>query len=125
MLSAMETTRWTNPSQPQTLQSSVILLYANAALSVLFGALGGIGILIAAGQVAGGFGCANERKWGYQLAVTVAAIPFVFLLLFLVRSPSDFFDDLFKIGISVAFDAVLLGLLLHRQTREYQRIWFR
>ena len=119
----METTRWTNPSQPQTLQSSVILLYVNAALGLLLGGFGGIGLLISAGQIAGGFGCANEKKWGYQLAVTVAVVPFVFLFLF--NTPSEIFDDFFRIAFAFAFDVLLLALLLHRETRAYQRIWFR
>ena len=33
----METRRWLNPSQPQTLQIAVILLYINAFFSVLGG----------------------------------------------------------------------------------------
>ncbi|MDP1821231.1 MAG: hypothetical protein Q8K58_15230 [Acidimicrobiales bacterium] len=119
----METTRWTNPSQPQTLQSSVILLYVNAAFSILFGGFGGVVILLAAGRVAAGWGCANERKWGYQLAVAMAVLPF--LVLFAVESLGDIADNLFRILITFAFDIVLLALLLHRETRGYQRIWFR
>jgi hypothetical protein len=119
----METTRWTNPSQPQTLQSSVILLYVNAALGLLFGGAGGLGLLLSAGQVAGGWGCANERRWGYQLAVTVAAIPFVFLFAF--NSLSEIGDNFFRIAFALAFDILLLALLLHRESRSYQRIWFR
>jgi hypothetical protein len=115
----METTRWTNPSQPQTLQSSVILLYVSAALGVLFGP-SSLGILFAAGRVAGGWGCANERKWGYQLAVAVAVLPFVLFL-----SVADLTDHLFTTLFVFAFDILLLALLLHPQSRSYQRIWFR
>lgn len=118
----METTRWTNPSQPQTLQSSVILLYVNAALGVLFG-FGGIGLVLAGARVAGGWGCANERKWGYQLAIGIAVLPF--LLLFAFNTIDDITDNLIEVLVAFAFDIVLLALLLHRHTREYQRIWFR
>jgi hypothetical protein len=119
----METTRWTNPTQPQTLQSSVILLYINAAFGILFGGLGGLAFPLALARVAGGWGCANERKWGYQLAVAVAVLPFV--LLYLTIGFSGITDNLFAILIGFAFDILLLALLLHQQTRDYQRIWFR
>lgn len=119
----METTRWTNPGQPQTLQSSVILLYINAAFSIIFGGLSGIGLLLGIGRIAAGWGCANERRWGYQLAVAMAVLPFI--VLFAVESVGDIADNLFRIIIFFAFDILLLALLLHRQTREYQRIWFR
>ena len=122
-MSNMETTRWTNPSQPQTLQSSVILLYVNAALSLLFGGFGGIMLLIAGARVAAGWGCANERKWGYQLAVTIAVLPF--LLLFAFNTLDEIADNLLTVLISFAFDILLLVLLLHRESRAYQRIWFR
>ena len=114
----METTRWTNPSQPQTLQSSVILLYVSAALSLLFG-LSGLGVLIAGGRVAAGWGCANERKWGYQLAVVMGVLPFVRLI------GVDIAHNLLTILILFAFDILLVCLLLHRDTRAYQRVWFR
>jgi hypothetical protein len=119
----METTRWTNPTQPQTLQSSVILLYLTAVIDVVFGGLGAIVLILGVGRVAAGWGCANERKWGYQLAVAVAALPFV--LLFLLNSVDDIADNLGRVLISFAFDILLLALLLHPQSRSYQRIWFR
>jgi hypothetical protein len=118
----METTRWTNPTQPQTLQSSVILLYLNALFSILFG-LSGAALLLGIGRVAAGWGCANERKWGYQLALGMAILPFV--VLFALNSFSDITDNLFRVLLSFAFDIVLLALLLHPETRSYQRVWFR
>jgi hypothetical protein len=116
----METTRWTNPSQPQTLQSSVILLYINAAFSILFGGFSGLILLLAGGRVAAGWGCANERKWGYQLAIAIAIVPFLALLFI-----DDIAGNLFRLLLFYAFDILLLALLLHQQTRAYQRIWFR
>ena len=106
------------------MQSSVILLYVSAGFSMLFGGFGsGLLVLVAVAKVAGGWGCANERKWGYQLAVAAAAFPFVILIL--VIGPSEIAHNLLRIGISFAFDILLLALLLHRETRSYQRIWFR
>jgi hypothetical protein len=119
----METTRWTNPSQPQTLQSSVILLYLSAALDLVFGGFGTIVILLAVGRVAAGWGCANERRWGYQLGVAMAVLPF--LLLFAAIGVDGIFDNLLQVLVTFAFDIVLLVLILHRDSRGYQRIWFR
>lgn len=120
----METTRWTNPTQPQTLQSSVILLYVSAGISLLFGGLtSGLLLLVAVAKVAGGWGCANERKWGYQVAVGAALVPFVVLVQ--VLGFSGIAHNLLRVVVSFALDIVLLALLLHRETRAYQRIWFR
>ena len=119
----METTRWTNPTQPQTLQSSVILLYLTAVIDVVFGGLGLIVLVLGVGRVAAGWGCANERKWGYQLALAMAILPFVALFAF--NSLGTIADNLVQVLLSMAFDIVLLVLLLHEDTRGYQKIWFK
>jgi len=121
----METRRWTNPSQPQTLQIAVFLLYANAVLSLLLGnILFAYGFLIGFGSVvafgAGGFGIANERKWGYTLAVAVSILSVVALVALVGLL------DVLRGGavITLMFDIALVALLLHPQSRDYQRIWF-
>jgi hypothetical protein len=122
----METTRWTNPTQPQPLQSSVILLYIGAVTAVIFSKIYdvyGIAVLVAALRVAAGFGVANERKWGYQLAVGMAVLPF--LLLVMLAGLDGIFDNLARLVLVFAMDIVLLVLLLHPEARSYQRIWFR
>ena len=118
----METRRWTNPTQPQTLQIAVFLLYINAVFSVL--GLSPISLLFAAGEAGAGFGIANEKKWGYWLGVTVATlgllpIPFVIV--------NDGIGGLFNLLfiISMLFPVALFALLLHPMSRDYQRIWFR
>ncbi len=119
----METTRWINQSHPQTLQSAVILLYMTAAFAVLFGGIpGGIGLLLLAGYVGGGFGIANDKRWGYQLAVAMAFVPFVLVLLFF--DLTALFPTSLAGLISIAFDVLLVVLLLHPESRSYQRIWF-
>src|SRR5438046_2334101 len=65
---AMETKRWFNPSQPQTLQIAVWLLYFNAIGGLLLGsfffALGPIaGLASLVGCGAAAFGIANEQRW--------------------------------------------------------------
>ena len=121
----METRRWTNPHQPQTLQIAVFLLYANAffLLLSLLRAGGGAGVLFLAvvvGSVAAGYGIANEQKWGYGLGIVMAFVPFLLRLWFFGAS------GVFSTSIiSLMFEIALVALLLHAQSRDYQRIWFK
>jgi hypothetical protein len=119
----METRRWTNPGQPQTLQIAVFLLYINAVLNVLFGAVFNIyGLLFTVGFAFGGFGIANEKKWGYLLGLAAAIAPLAArLIVLLFEQISPFDSDV----ISLMFDVALVALLLHPQSRDYQRIWFK
>ena len=64
---------------------------------------------------AGGWGIANERKWGYWLAVVIA----VLLLVDTIVSFSG------GVIITLLFEIVLVALLVHPQSREYRRIWFK
>ena len=115
---------WFNSGQPQTLQYAVILLYFNGVLGVLqgifAGALGLISAAFAVGQIASGFGIANERKWGYWLGIVFAFLPFVLTGYLLVR-----YHFLALNAFSLLFEIVLVVLLLHPMTREYRKIWFR
>jgi hypothetical protein len=114
----METRRWTNPSQPQTLQIAVFLFYINAFFAVIGGAVfHPIGLAIVAGGVAAGFGIANERRWAYILGLVMAFLPFALRLAF---GASLVGGSL----INFLFEVALVALLLHPQSRDYQRIWF-
>jgi hypothetical protein len=111
----METRRWTNPSQPQTLQIAVFLLYINAFFAFL--GLSPLSLLYAAGDVGAGFGIANEHKWGYGLGLLMAFLPLVTTILY--------GGALIGTGlVTLAFEIALVALLLHPQSRDYQRIWF-
>jgi len=116
-----EPRRWFNSSLPQTLQASVMLFYLDAALALISGLLGGLSlILIVAAflSFAPAFGMANERKWGYVVGVVVASLLVALYLWGFVVSHS------FGVIIELLFAGVLLALLLHPQSRSYQRIWF-
>ena len=122
--------RWFNSSLPQTLQIAVFLLYMNAALLLVSILTSGESIRYAkplfqlllfgtlAGDVAGANGIANENKWGYKIAVVMAFLPFVIRLIF---SRNPFGTDV----ISLMFEVALVALLLHPQSRDYQRVWFK
>jgi bacteriorhodopsin len=77
---------------------------------------------VIAGGVAGAYLIANEKKWGYYLGIAVAGVALLGRLYVGIRyhiSPLDY--DI----IGFAFDVALVALLLHTQTREYTRIWFK
>lgn len=117
----METRRWINHSLPQTLGNAVLLLYISAAFDAVLGGylFSLIGIVIVAGKAAAGFGIANEKKWGYNLGLAMAFLPFV------LRFLDGGLDAVLGVGIiSLMFEILLVALLLHRDSKEHQRIWF-
>jgi hypothetical protein len=115
--------RFLNQSQPQTLVIATMLLYINAVFGLLFGVVALSPILALAtiiGLAVGGFGIANEKKWGYAVAVTAAIAQFgMFILVFGIEVVE------FPLIITLLFDGALVALLLHPESRDYQRIWFR
>ncbi len=114
----METRRWINHSLPQTLGNAVLLLYISGGFDILFG-LGSLFMVIGIAKVIGGYGIANEQKWGYQVAVGAAVSPFVIRFLFYG------IDGVLGVNIiSLLFEIVLVALLLHQDSRNHQRIWF-
>ena len=113
--------RWFPTSQPQTLQIAVALLYWNAFLSLIVGLVtGGLGrltLLLLLLDLAGAFGIANERKWGYVTAIGAAFLPLVLLI-----AIGGFLGG----GLlSLIFQIALIVLLLHPMSRNYYKIWFR
>lgn len=125
--------RWVNPHQPQTLYMASVLCYLEAGLGVLglFTPLGSsltdvlivfppIGFIVLVGLAAGGWGIANEKKWAYPAAIVASAL---LVLSFLALA----FGNLFSLWaiVSLFFDVILVVLLVHPMSRDYQRIWFR
>ena len=104
--------RFFDPSQPQTLQIATFLLYIDAffTLFVLFP--------IAVVYAAAGYGIANGKKWGYVLALVVAVLHLGLLLL--GKTMTEALDD----PISLMFGVAMIALLVHPQSREYQKIWY-
>ena len=123
----METRRWTNPSQPQTLYIATFLLYINAFFGLVFslfagGGIDGFALLLIVGEVAAAFGIANERKWGYYLAVAMATLALIFPVWSLVGHLTLILDP--KFLLDILFPVALFALLVHPTSREYQKIWF-
>lgn len=118
----MQQRRWVNQSQPQTLVIAVFLMYIDAVFLALQGGLfSPLGLVFLAGYVAAGYGIANEKKWGYGVGIAIA----VFALLPYARAllaGSSLLGTGAEIGL--LFAVAKLALLLHPQSRDYQRIWF-
>jgi hypothetical protein len=125
----MELRRWTNPHQPQTLQISVFLLYIRAAFAIVtqwsiysyWGLFGNL--LAAAAMVFGGLGIANEKRWGYRLAVAVTALGiYVLIRVISIEGLSILFD--LRFILLALMPAAQFALLLHPMSRQHQRVWF-
>jgi uncharacterized membrane protein (DUF2068 family) len=123
----MERRRWLNQSQPQTLVIACFLLYFNAAFTLLFAlsgsfaGVGGLSLIPTVAGVVGAYGIANERRWGYYLAVAVAFLPFVIAAAY--NSNHNPFGGVPV--LTLVFEIALVALLLHTQSREYQKVWFK
>lgn len=114
----MNERRFLNQRQPQTLVIATLLLYLNGFFNVLNGLqFSSLLLLVGVAMGAGAFGIANEKKWGYGLAVAGAIINVLFVLTFF---------DLGNLSglITLVFDVALVLLLVHPMSRDYQRIWF-
>jgi Sec-independent protein secretion pathway component TatC len=123
----MERRRWLNQGQPQTLVIACFLLYFNAIFNLLVGlgtSFSGVRAIdlapILAGAL-GAYGIANERRWGYYLAIVVAFLPFVIAAVY--NSNHNPFGG--APPLTLVFEIALVALLLHTQSREYEKVWFK
>jgi hypothetical protein len=115
--------KFLNQFQPQTLVIATMFCYIDAGFGLLFGVVTTsvlLGLLTIVGLAAGGFGIANEKKWGYGVAVLAAVLQVALLL---AVGGSEVFR--FPLILNLIFDGALVALLLHPQSRDYQRIWFK
>ncbi len=114
--------RFFNPSQPQTMQIAVILLYIDAVLLLIGGgATVAVGILLIAAMGGGAFGIANDRKWGYALGLFAVTFNLAYPFLRGVTLGQYLRYD----PIGLMFSIALVALLVHPMSRDYQRIWFK
>ncbi len=112
----MESRRWLNRHQPQTLVSGTVLLYIEGLFNLVRGPeLMLMGLLM----FPAAYGIANERRWGWRLGVGAAAVALLSRVRFLFAyglTPT--------ILLIMVFPVALLALLVHPMSREHQRIWF-
>lgn len=117
----MDEYRFVNQSLPQTLQIGVLLLYIRAVFALLFVQWGLLSLVFAVGMGAAGFGVANEKRWGYLLGVGIAGLAILLSLPLAFGSGVGFLQFL----LYIIWDVALFALLVHPQSREYQRVWFK
>ncbi|MCB1271353.1 MAG: hypothetical protein M9942_06600 [Microthrixaceae bacterium] len=133
--------RWFNPRLPQTLVVAQFLLYFDAFWAVLdflsvsvnsrvsytfFGRI--IAVASIAGYLYGGWGIANERKLGYQVAIAASFLPLAarFVNTLGAGGPMSHLGYILIGGniVSAMFEYALIVVLLHSQSREHTKIWF-
>ena len=133
------------------MQVAVFLLYANVVVALLFRS-GGEGLFAAAansvlredrpysaatlagnllaivfvvGSAGAAYLIANEKRVGWRLGVVVAAAPLVATVIVLTIGYPNRAGLTDVLDIGFLFDVALLALLLHKQTRDYEKIWFK
>ncbi|MCL6105660.1 MAG: DUF2127 domain-containing protein [Actinobacteria bacterium] len=79
-----------------------------------------LAIIIALSEVLPAWGIANDRKWGYYLGLGITSLYLILVIMAIVVSGMTFISIL-----SLMFAGAMVALLLHRESREYQRMWFR
>jgi hypothetical protein len=93
--------------------------YIFAALGVLFFIVFG-GISLALLLLAGAaYGIANERRWAYWAAVVLSCLYLLGQIIYFLTGGG------FSGVLNLIFAGVLVALLLHPDSRSYQRVWFK
>lgn len=139
--------KWFDRMQPQTLQIAAMLLYLNgffALISVIdttdyLGYLRNrfslgvvVGLIIVALHALSGLLMANDLKLGYKFAIIAAFSPFAlrFWAYTDLENVSGIGSSLYRklsggSTISLVFEIALCALILHPQSRNHQKIWYR
>ena len=103
-------------------------------------------LLVIVGKLVAAYGIANSMRWAYRLGVAAAVAPLalrvaaafakgldgyalgdnvVLIPLWVAAAFARGLDQLWIQPVGLLFDIVLVALLLHRQSRDYQKHWFR
>ena len=114
----MQQMRLYNRSLPQMLSTAQLLLYVNAVLDLLFHFGGSLSIILALAEAGGAFGLANEKKWGYWLALCAASVPVLLIVLYF--GALSYFSAL----ITLLVRGVVVAFLIHPSSRSYKTVYF-
>jgi hypothetical protein len=115
--------KFLNQHQPQTLVIATMFCYIDAGFGLLFGVVTTsflLALVTIVGLAVGGFGIANEKKWSYPVAVAAAILQVGGLIAAVGGSVLGF-----PLVLNLLFEGALVALLLHPESRGYQRIWFK
>lgn len=114
-----EQRRFLNTHQPRTLVIATVLLYIEAFFLVFRPFM--LTMVLAFILAAGAFGIANERRWGYNMGIVGAVLNFLLTLYSLGGLSAFQSAEVFYVIIPGA----LVLLLIHPESRNYERIYFR
>jgi hypothetical protein len=116
--------KWFDNTQPQTLQGAVILSYITAVFGLIAILQGSVAEIVPLALGVAGYGIANEKKWAYRLGIVLSGLnAFLSVIIFVLVLSASLSGVL--VLASVLFAIVLFALLVHPQSREYQRVWFK
>ena len=109
----MKERRWLNRYQVQTLVLANVLLYMEGVFNLVRGP---VFVCLGCGMLLGGYAVANDRSWGWKLAVATSFLSALFKATL----------QSFGMGLifSLIFPVALCILLIHPLSRQYQKIWF-
>ncbi len=114
--------KWFDPAQPQTHQAATQFCYLNAALAnfnlLVQRSARSLVLVVLLALAGAAYGIANERRWAWRAAIGLSGLYLVLqvLVLFLGASLGTL--------LNLLFAGVLFVLLVHPQSRQYQKIWF-
>ncbi|MGP8060645.1 MAG: hypothetical protein ACLP9C_13555 [Acidimicrobiales bacterium] len=118
----MSERKWIDQAQPQTLQAATLFCYLNAALAVFYllvlRSATALALLLLLALAGAAYGIANERRLAWWAAIALSGLYLVVQVLLLFAGAS--------LGtlLNLLFAGVLFVLLVHPQSRQYQKIWF-
>jgi hypothetical protein len=123
----MESRRALNPAMPTALVWGQLALYLSTTYAVGHGLaqlrFPGWEILIGCWALLGAYGVANERRWGWRVAVAAAVVSVLPAVDQFVRSPGIGIHPDFL--VLVVLPVFTVCCLAEPSARDFQRAWFR
>lgn len=122
----METRRLVNDSQPRSLLWAQIALYVWAvypfARMIVEGEPSPWPVVFGLASAFAAYGISNEGKWGYALAIGVAALSLLPVIDDAVHRPALLLKPDFLLLLVVP--PMIILLLRNASARDYVRVWF-
>ncbi len=99
----------------------MLFSYLNAALALVFALIfgGSLILLVFILLAVAAFGIANERRVAYWAGVVLACAYVLGVLALMVTGGG------FGMVLNLLFGGILVAMLLHPESRHYERIWFK
>jgi hypothetical protein len=121
----VESRRFLNDAQPRPLFLAQFALYAWAVFAVLqsiFTGFSALVLLFSLVRVLAAWGLSEEGRWAYWLSLIVSALSLVPVLNDVVHRPGLLLHPDFL--VLLAFPIIVISLLTHPASRDFERVWF-